>query len=75
MEGSFLMFQTTDKAALQKAFNIQTGLLRELVASTMNMPSEERHIETIGALIVIGVHQRDIAAEISDNNVSDVQDF
>ena len=69
------MFQTTDKAALEKAYNIQTELLRELVASTTNLSREERQIETIGVLIVIGVNQRDIAAEISDNNVSDVQDF
>ena len=49
--------------------------LRELVALTRSLPSSSRHAETLGALIVLGVHSKDVTAELLKSGVRDPQEF
>lgn len=50
-------------------------MLRELVALTRSKPGEYRHAETLGALIVLGVHSKDVTAQLLESGVSDPEEF
>lgn len=65
-----------DPKAPQQVLAQEELRLRELVALTGDSKTQEtRHAETLGALIVLAVHTKDVTAELVRNGVSDVEEF
>ena len=65
-----------DPRGPQDVLDLEVSRLRELVALTGDSKAQEtRHAETLGALIVLAVHTRDVTAELVRNGVSGVEEF
>ena len=80
VENQGLRGQKDDPTALKKALELEEATLRELVALTRSKPEGDeedrhRHAETLGALIVLGVHAKDVTAELLSSGVSDPEEF
>jgi len=68
--------QREDPAALKRVFEQEEARLSELVALTRSLSGPvERHSETLGALIVLGVHAKDVTAELLEGGVRDPEEF
>ena len=80
VENQGLRGQKDDPTALKKALEREEATLRELVALTRSKPEGDeedqyRHAETLGALIVLGVHAKEVTAELLSGGVSDPEEF
>jgi len=49
----------------------ESKLLAALVTLTRQQSSSARHSQTLGALIVLMVHSKDVIVQLIDNNVKD----
>jgi dynein heavy chain len=62
--------------SLKQVLEIEQSKLSELVSFTRNVDtSTERNVETLGALIVLGVHSKDVTAQLIDSKVETTEEF
>lgn len=64
-----------DSKALSNVFEDEKQRLSQLVELTRSAKDNARDSDTLGALIVLGVHSKDITQELVQQNISNCQEF
>jgi dynein heavy chain len=70
-----MLTESKDPEAPSKVLKQEEESLKELVELTRGLTSSSRHAETLGALIVLGVHSKDVTSELLSNGIRDRQEF